>query len=176
MNQRDHEIIQKLLNQDEEGMQLLLKEYGGLIKAVSIKQLHYFDRYLDECINDCLLAIWQNIGQYDASKNSFKNWLAVIAKYKAINIIRKYQKEQNNTSIAHIEETMFIEQNKSLHDELWKDLIRDLSIEDQELMSMIYIDGYSPNEIAMAKNMKTSNIYNRISRAKKKIRLMKGDL
>jgi len=35
-----------------------------------------------------LLAIWDNIDSFDEDKNSFKNWVAAISKYKSIDYQR----------------------------------------------------------------------------------------
>jgi RNA polymerase sigma-70 factor (ECF subfamily) len=44
------------------------------------------------------MAVWDNIDTFCPEKNSFKNWVAAIAKYKSIDYKRRYLKllEQEN--------------------------------------------------------------------------------
>ena len=65
----------------------VIDEYGGLIKAVIRKNMSCLKEYQEECMNDVLLSIWENIASYHPEKNSFKNWIAAIAKYKSIDYI-----------------------------------------------------------------------------------------
>ncbi|WP_414047587.1 sigma-70 family RNA polymerase sigma factor [Macrococcus equi] len=173
MNECDSKIIQLIQSRDEHGIQLLLKEYGGLIKAIVKKNLYHFESHLDECINDCLFGIWNNIHKYDSNKNSFKNWICVIAKYQSIDMLRKYQKDTETTSLEN--NVIYVDQGLKLHEQAWFDLIKDLSEVDQQILTMIYLEGYKPEEVAAMLGQKTSNIYNRTSRAKEKLRLVKEE-
>lgn len=69
---------------------MLIDEYSGLVASVVRKNLGKLINYEEECISDVFLAIWDNIDSFDKDKNSFKNWICVIAKYKAINYKKKY--------------------------------------------------------------------------------------
>ncbi len=53
-------------------------------------------------MNDCLLAIWENIHSYDPKRSSFKNWIGGIAKYKSIDYTRKYLKDLENENIEDV--------------------------------------------------------------------------
>ncbi|MCU7557694.1 sigma-70 family RNA polymerase sigma factor [Macrococcus capreoli] len=173
MNACDSKIIQLIQSRDEQGIQLLLEHYGGLIKAVCKKNLYHLDSHLDECMNDCLFGIWNNIDKYDAGKNSFKNWICVIAKYQSIDMLRKYQKDIETTVLD--KNVVYLDQGLKLHEQVWFDLIKDLSEIDQQMLTMIYLEGYKPEEVANILGHKTSNIYNRMSRAKEKMRLSKEE-
>ncbi len=41
-------------------------------------------------MNDVLLAVWEHIEGNNSDKSSLKNWIAGIARYKAIDCKRKY--------------------------------------------------------------------------------------
>lgn len=173
MNELDSKIIQLIQSCDERGIQLLLEQYGGLIKSIVKKNLYHLESHLDECINDCLFGIWNNIHKYDSSKNSFKNWICVIAKYQSIDMLRKYQKDTETTSLEN--NVVYMDQGLKLHEQAWFDLIKDLSEVDQQILTMIYLEGYKPEEVANMLKVKTSNIYNRTSRAKEKLRIAKEE-
>ncbi len=89
MQEHDQKLITLLHNQNEEAIALLIEQYGGLIKSIIRKQLTVEDQDFEECLDDTILAIWQNIGAYDPAKNTLKHWVAAVAKYKAIDYQRK---------------------------------------------------------------------------------------
>lgn len=173
MNELDSKIIHLIQSRDEQGIQLLLQQYGGLIQSICKKNLYHLDSHLDECINDCLFGIWNNINKFDESKNTFKNWVCVIAKYQSIDMLRKYQKDKATTTLEN--NIVYLDQGLKLHEQAWYDLIKDLSEVDQQILTMIYLEGYKPEEVAEMLGQKTSNIYNRTSRAKEKLRIAKEE-
>lgn len=77
--------------------------YGGLINSIIRKHMYHLESYQDECMNDILLAIWDNIACYDPTKNSSKNWVSVVSKYTSLNYIKKYQKLSNNTELDYVQ-------------------------------------------------------------------------
>ncbi|MBC9874506.1 sigma-70 family RNA polymerase sigma factor [Macrococcoides bohemicum] len=174
MNECDSKIISMIQSRDEHGIQLLLQRYGGLIKSICRKNLYYLDSHLDECINDCLFGIWNNIDKFDENKNTFKNWVCVIAKYQSIDMLRKHQKDTETSTLE--DNIVYLDKGLKLHEQAWFDLIKDLSEVDQQILTMIYLEGYRPEEVAAMLGQRTSNIYNRTSRAKDKLRFAKEEL
>lgn len=45
----------------------------------------------DECVSDVFLAAWNDIGRYDPERASFRTWILILAKYKALDLRRKLQ-------------------------------------------------------------------------------------
>ena len=73
----DHNFIQQLHLRNEAALMYVIDEYGGLIKAVIRKNMSCLKEYQEECMNDVLLSIWENIESYHPEKNSFKNCIAI---------------------------------------------------------------------------------------------------
>ena len=84
----EHNYIQQLQQHNEKALLYVIDAYGGLLKSVIRKQLFRLPERQEECLDDVLLKIWQNISDFDESKNSFKNWAAAIARYRAIDYLR----------------------------------------------------------------------------------------
>ena len=87
---QDELIIKYIKKKKEVGMELLIDNYRGILTSVVRKHLGVLINYEEECIDDVLLSIWDNIKSFDKNKNQFKNWICAIAKYKAIDYKRKY--------------------------------------------------------------------------------------
>ncbi|UJF31488.1 sigma-70 family RNA polymerase sigma factor [Paenibacillus hexagrammi] len=44
---------------------------------------------VEECVSDVFLAAWHSIESYEESRASFRTWLLVLSKYKALDLSRK---------------------------------------------------------------------------------------
>ena len=92
---QDELIIKYIKKKKEKGMELLIDNYRGIITAIVRRHLGVLINYEEECVDDVLLSIWDNIKSFDNSKISFKNWICAISKYKAIDYKKKYLSKIN---------------------------------------------------------------------------------
>ena len=168
----EDDLIFKLTIKDESGLQELINNYSGLLKSVIHKHLYALPHYQEECLNDVFLAIWENAGAYDKNKASFKNWICVIARYRAINIFKKYRHELTTVPIEHA--SHFATNDLPFKTELWEieldHLLAPLSEKDRTLIRDVVESNYSTEEIAQKHNLTRSALYNRVYRAKVKVR------
>lgn len=65
-------FIEQLKNKNEKALEHVIDNYGWILKSVIKKHLFYLPDYHEECLNDCLMSIWENISYYDPKKSSFK--------------------------------------------------------------------------------------------------------
>ncbi|PAQ13174.1 RNA polymerase subunit sigma-70 [Bacillaceae bacterium SAOS 7] len=164
-------IVKQITRKKDVGVQLLIDHYAGLITSIVRKHLGKIGMYEEECINDVLLAIWNNIGSFDPTKNSFKNWVAAIAKYKAIDYKRKYMKTESNLNLAEVEYQLATPSSlqKEIQEEV-EDLLRHLNEKDRELFKQYYLEDVELETIADVNDTNINNLYNRLSRGRKKIK------
>lgn len=174
----DKLIIKYIKKKKEEGLKLLIDDYIAFILAIVTYHLGEFQSHREECVNDILFSIWENIDKYDCQKNSFKNWIGAISKYKAIDYKRKAVNEivHNNTGFEssdinkkslnnHIDEKYY----ESLKEEV-EQLLDFLNPKDKKIMVDYYLKGYKLEEISEMTGLKTSNLHNKLSRIRKKLR------
>ncbi|MDU5504674.1 MAG: sigma-70 family RNA polymerase sigma factor, partial [Anaerococcus vaginalis] len=122
---------------------------------------------LDEILNDALLGIWDNINSYDPNRSSFKNWCAGVAKYKAIDAIRK---EVKHDCLDLDDVSAFIDdKNLENFDESEK-ILEILPKKDREIFKKLFIEGYSYDDLEKITKIPKDRLYNKISRAKKTLR------
>lgn len=167
---KDKRIVMGMLHGDEKAFNALVDEYSGLIKSIVRYHLAKYSQYEDECVNDILLSVWQNISSYDESKNSLKNWLGAVSKYKCIDYKRKYYK-----SFYHeqLDENMPDNKNE-LESEIEEDIesiLCYLNPADRDLFYRHYILGEKIEEISKDSDKSVAFFYNRLSRGRKKLRL-----
>ena len=167
---QDELIIKYIRKRKEEGMEMLIDSYRGLITSVIRRHLGVLINYEEECVSDVLLSIWDSIKSFDKSKNDFKNWVCAISKYKAIDYKRKYISKIETTDISR--ELYYIDTDlmKAEIEEEIKEILSHLNDKDRELFIKHYLEGESLESIAVKNNAKVSNLYNRLSRGRKRIR------
>ncbi|MDQ0214195.1 RNA polymerase sigma-70 factor (ECF subfamily) [Oikeobacillus pervagus] len=91
----EHNFIAGLKKRDQKALEFVVDHYSNLVFKVvgSVLNHSFYLSYVEECSNDVFWAVWNHIDRFDEEKGEFKNWIAAIAKYKAIDYKRKVYKE-----------------------------------------------------------------------------------
>ncbi|MHC1722649.1 MAG: sigma-70 family RNA polymerase sigma factor [Aminipila sp.] len=170
----EENFILQLKMKDEKALEFIIEKYGWIIKSVARKHLQQTPELVDECLNDVLFAIWQNIDSFDKNKNTFENWLAGVSRYKAIDCKRKYLKRLNEEPLEAAENIPDIECNLSiLQEEITeeiKEILSCLSPQDRGIFERLFWEEESVKSISSSMGIKETAVYNHVSRGRKKIR------
>lgn len=170
----EENIAEAVRKGDEKAIRFIIDRYGGLLAAIIKRHLPHDHHDYEECLDDVLLAAWQHIDSYDPSQNSFKQWLAAIAKYKAIDYRRKRLAEKRRYLTLESPDPLakgnsaFPERYLE-HEEL-DDLLAPLTPLEREIFQKYYVEGTPSHEIAREYRAKPSWVHNKLSRGRKKIR------
>ncbi len=166
--------IKQLRLHNEKALAYVIDEYGGLIMSVIRKYLFYLPEKQEECFDDVLLKIWQNIESFDENKSTFRNWAAAVAKYQAIDYLRSYRKELQT---VNIEDAVIVQEDHALAGMIEKEInlevekmLECLKPQDRELFYKLYVEEKSMKQISCETGIKQEVIYNRLSRGRKKLR------
>lgn len=120
-----------------------------------------------------MLGLWNNIDKFDENKSEFKNWIAGIAKFKAIDYKRKYLRELDNENVDDLNITVDDSIHELLKNELsleMQEMMNSLKEKDRELFYKLYVEEIEVDKVSQETGIKRDVIYNRVSRAKKKLR------
>ena len=171
-------LVQELKRKNEDALQFVIDQYGGLIKSIVTHHLYRFSHVHDECIDDILLAVWDHIDSFNEKTNSLKNWLAAISKYKAIDYKRRYIKlaEKQRPGDYELETNQADERQQVMKTELSLEteaLLEQLTPEDRQLFIDYYIDGKDTTSLANELSVNKSVIHNRLSRGRRKLKGLK---
>lgn len=165
-------IVKQITRKKEIGLEMLIDHYAGLITAIVRRHLGSLRMYEEECINDVLLSVWNNIKSFEPKQNSFKNWVGAVAKYKAIDYKRKYMKERQNISLSEVEPPASADSLLLQHElqEEIEDLLSHLNEKDRNLFKQYYLEDIRLEKIASRTQTTKDNLYNRLSRGRKKLK------
>lgn len=173
MKINEENFIIQLRKRNENALDYVIDNYGWIIKSIVKKHLYNLQSVQDECINDVLMGIWNNITTFDENKSEFKNWIAGIAKFKSIDYKRKYLKGLEYENIDDLNISVSESTYEILENELSlevEEMLNCLNEKDRDLFYKLYVEEIEVNKISEETGMKRDTIYNRVSRAKKKIR------
>ena len=162
-------FIQELQRRNEDALEFVVKNYGGLLKAVINRILYNFPEDAEECLYDVILKIWNNIDTYNES-NKFESWIAAIAQYSALNWLRALKRLEPLVDIDElpIADKNALTGNKSF-DNFFAELISCMSEEDKIIFTKIFRNGDGIEDVAKKLGKTKNTLYKRISRGKLKI-------
>ncbi len=170
----ENNFIRELRLSNEQALYFVIDNYAWLLKTIIAKNLSILPNLKEECLNDCLMAIWENIEYYDEKKSQFKNWIGGIAKYKCIDYKRKYEKELVNINLddliladeQSIEEKII---SKEIEKEIYA-MLSCLAAQDRDIFIKFYFEDAKVSEISQKLNLSEDTIYKRLSRGRNKLR------
>ncbi len=175
----EEKVVSCLKEKTDDGIDLLIDTYSSLIYGViySTLQNHMSREDIEECYYDVIFTLWHKIDKYDAKKGKFKNWLISVAKFKAVDYLRKGQRQSKQDGLEDCSETSQSAEDEMLlrEDELqFRKVLERLGKIDQKIFSWRYIDELSVEEIADQLHMAPQAVYTRISRGKGKLKKWMG--
>lgn len=165
MNEK--KIIRGIKNRDEKALRTFIDSYGPVMKASIYKVLTFNEEITMEVLNDSILAVWDNIDSFDPARSSFKNWCAGIARYKAIDALRK---EIRHKSVDLDEVSNYLEDGNEINIDESAEILKVLDKKDREIFRKLFIEGYSYDDLAKVYDISKAGLYNRVARGKKKIK------
>lgn len=174
----DENIVQRIKQKDEQTIDYLVKTYGGLLNGVIRKYLMHNEQDMEECFADVLVSIWFHIDYYDETKNEFKQWMAAIAKYRAIDYIRRTEKIKLCVSNYELDENRLKTSPNNLMEMDLQSLLDELTDIERSIFEKYYVEGVPTDEIASTFRAKPSWVHNKLSRGRKKLKtiILKGEV
>jgi RNA polymerase sigma-70 factor, ECF subfamily len=86
------ELIARIRSGDESAMAMLYDRYSGLVYAVALRVVADTGA-AEDVLQDVFMQLWRNPGAFNAARGRLAPWLAVIARNRAIDVVRKRRPE-----------------------------------------------------------------------------------
>jgi len=168
----EENVVKQIQMKNEDCIPYILKTYGGLINAIVRKYLRGNQQDIEECLADVLVSIWFNIDSFDSTKNELKQWIAAIAKYRAIDCVRKTEKTKLNMSRFVFNERVSRQTVLKQGEFDMSSLLNELNDTEKTIFKKYYIEGVPSREIASEFQSKESWVHNKLSRGRKKLKMI----
>ncbi len=172
-------FVEQMKKKNEEALIYVVEQYGWVLKTVVKRQMGTLPHLWDDCMNDTLLAVWENIESYDPGRTEFQNWLAGVCRFKALTYVRKYIETSREDLVEQMPEW---EDERAKSDFLKQEYKEEVDIilsylkeEDAKIFRLIYLEGLSMDEVAERMKMSKTVIYGRVSRGRKLMKKIAGE-
>ncbi|NLI93015.1 MAG: sigma-70 family RNA polymerase sigma factor [Peptococcaceae bacterium] len=165
--------VAQMKKKNRRALEFAMDTYSNLVYSVvrSVLKAGFCEPYVEECINDVFLSVWNNMESFDQTKGDFKCWIAAIAKYRAIDYQRKLSR-QNSVEFFDDNELYdeLTTENIVVSKENRKELlmaIRDMNDQDREIFIRRYFLSEGIENIARTFSVDRNVVDQRLSRGRK---------
>ncbi|MEG0295621.1 MAG: sigma-70 family RNA polymerase sigma factor [Clostridium sp.] len=166
-------FIEKLQQRDMQALEYVFDKYSDLIYRVGFKVTNNKE-LSEECLNTVLMKIWEKIDSYVGNEDGFEAWIFSIAKFCAIDILRKEVRHFKAGDIDDRDEvaTSSIEEQVEIKDDLKRVMyeIEKLGDLDKEIFIRRFMLNHRVKDIALHFEMTEKAVSLRILRSRKKLK------
>lgn len=167
----EKELVASLKNREKRGFAKLYDSYSAALYGVILKIVRS-EEIAQDVLQDSFVKIWKNIDGYDSSKGTLFTWILNIARNTAIDKTRSQVFKKNaktdsidiNTSDVRVSTQIPIE-----HIGLEK-MLTQLKPELQEIIDIVYFQGYTHSEAAKELNLPLGTVKTRVKIAVRELR------
>lgn len=144
----DAALIARLRAGDQTAMAGLYDRYSGVVYGVALRVLANTTA-AEDVVQEVFLQLWRNPQAFDADRGRLAPWLAVIARNRAIDHLRKRPPEDD---IAELPLStgldMEDESAQKMMAEKVRGVLKDLPQEQRKVLEMAFFEGMTHTEIA----------------------------
>ncbi len=149
-------ILQRIASGDKTAVQECLDTYGGLVWSLARRMLADVNE-AEDAVQEIFIDVWKTAGRFDDSKSSETTYVAMIARRRLIDRLRKTTRQPHIDSFEDIlvepseNEDQTIQTN--LEAKQAAEVMRELRPEQQKVLQLSIVQGFSHQEIADALKM-----------------------
>jgi RNA polymerase sigma-70 factor (ECF subfamily) len=148
----DAELLARIGSGDQRALETLHERFAAGMYSVAMRVTRS-ERLSQEAVQDAFMAVWQDPRRYDPTRGSLGPWMYTLARYKAIDAVRREAAAKRQTAEVDLE---LYEAPDDVHDEVWRELrrellneaIRGLPEDQRRALSLAFIQGLTHVEVA----------------------------
>lgn len=188
MDNGDREIVKMLLDKNALGLELVIDKYSSMVYALIHRIMGKEARRedIEECTSDVFVDVWNSIEEFDEMRGTFKTWVLIKAKFKALDyrrkINRRYMVETECDEVDIEAQRIHRDKNEVEEQLLRKEdykrvlgALKELNETDREIFKRRYFLYEDIESIAEKYNLSRSAVDNRLWRGRKILREFLSD-
>jgi len=142
------EVVSAIRSGDESAMAHLYDKYSSIVYSVALRVLADTGA-AEDVLQEVFMQLWRNPGAFDASRGNIAPWLAVIARNRAIDSLRRRQPETDiEDVIVSVEPDMAGDAERSRAMEKVRSALGSMPAPQRSALEMAYFEGLTHTEIA----------------------------
>ncbi len=165
-------LVARLCVGEVEALETLYDYYAGQVYGFLLRSVE--PGVAEELLQDVFLTLWQKAAQFDATLGSFNAWFFTLVRHRLYDVLRKQPKLRIESLFSLLEDGQaqpgFLEDSQAGTEELVLQLLRteeirqalrELPIEQRQIIFMTYFGGFSQRELADQLNLPVSTVKGR---------------
>jgi len=170
----DTELLARISAGDQHAIEILHERFAPRMDSVAMRVTRS-ERLSQEAVQDAFMAVWQDPRRFDPARGSLGPWMFTLARYKAIDAVRREAAAKRHTAEVDLE---LYEAPDNVHDEVWRglrrerlsDAIRRLPEDQRRALSLAFIQGLTHVEVAEREGIPLGTAKTRIRTALLRLR------
>lgn len=144
----DGALVSAVRSGNQDAMAQLYDRYSSVVYAVALRVLTDAAA-AEDVLQEIFMQLWRNPGSFDASRGNLAPWLAVIARNRAVDVLRKRKPQTEITeAVVSVEPDMASEADRGRNVEKIRAVLKEMPASQRSALEMAYFEGYSHSEIA----------------------------
>jgi RNA polymerase sigma-70 factor (ECF subfamily) len=166
----DFQLLQRIRQGEEHALLLLYDRHSQLVYSIIIRVLRD-EGVAEEIMQDIFLQLWRQTKLYDPSRGTLKTWIAVVARHRAVDQLRKRRQE---VDIDDFDLAVGAKQEENASCMLFLDKIQAemcrMPESERLVLELAYFEGYTHSEISAKTGQPLGTVKSRIRAAVSRLR------
>jgi RNA polymerase sigma-70 factor (ECF subfamily) len=144
----DLALVTAIRSGDQGAMAALYDRFSSIVYAVALRVLQDTGA-AEDVLQDIFMQLWRNPGAFDSSRGNMAAWLAVIARNRAIDALRKRRPQDDiEDVIVSVETDLASETDRSRAMAKVRGALQGMPSPQRSALEMAYFEGLTHTEIA----------------------------
>jgi len=161
-------VLQRIARGDAAAVRECIEQYGGLVWSLA-RRLSRTPADAEDATQDIFLDIWRSAGRFDESQGSDKVFIAMIARRRLIDRLRKATAEPPMDSADALESVAWADPGNSEAEQAMRALA-ELRPEQRQVLELGLLQGLSQSEISARLGMPLGTVKSFMRRGLIKVR------
>jgi len=155
-------LVSAIRSRDEQAMGEVYERYSPIVYSVALRVLGD-TAAAEDILQEVFMQLWSRPDVFDASRGSLPGWLAVIARNRAIDLLRKRRPESDTTElVVSIEPDLASRADWSRALEKIRGALASMPSPQRAALEMAFFDGLTHTEIAAKTGQPLGTVKTRI--------------
>jgi RNA polymerase sigma-70 factor, ECF subfamily len=144
----DASLLARVRENDQRAMAAIFDRYAVMVYSVALRVLKDTGD-AEDVMQEIFFQVWKNPGLYEQQRGSLGAWLTVVARNRAIDLIRRRKPTDSADDVVLISKLdLESETARQMTMEKVRGILDGMAVEQQNLLEMAYFEGLSHTEIA----------------------------
>jgi RNA polymerase sigma-70 factor (ECF subfamily) len=144
----DLTLVTAIRSGDQAAMTALYDRFSSIVYAVALRVLQDTGA-AEDVLQDIFMQLWRNPGAFDSTRGNMAAWLAVIARNRAIDALRKRRPQEDiHDVIVSVESDFASDADRSRTMEKVRGALQLMPSQQRSALEMAYFEGLTHTEIA----------------------------